>query len=105
MYLDRIIKLNQLKDPIIKEVRAVDFKGFSNTQAQDFREHAMQTVSVQEILLYLDYQMARNINLRKPGAALRQLVVKYNPKGIDVIRYLMGTVVRQVTIQNTQLEV
>jgi hypothetical protein len=98
-FLEKLEILNQHKDAIIAEVKQISTTGVSKTQAQNLREYSVQTQSIDEILLYLDYQCARDRNLKPAGEKLMDIIKKYKAKGIYVIRYLLGTFARWVLIE------
>jgi CO dehydrogenase/acetyl-CoA synthase gamma subunit (corrinoid Fe-S protein) len=96
--VEKIKNLNLHKDMIIKDIREIKSTG-SNTQARNLQEYAAKTDSIEEILLYIDYQCARDKKMLTQGRELKNLVEKYKDKGIDVIRYLLGIFARYVLIQ------
>jgi hypothetical protein len=103
-FLEELKTLNNNKDAIIGKVRQIGTLGVSKTQAQNLREYAAQTESIDEILLYLDYQCARDRNLKPAGEKLAGLIKNYKDKGIEVIRYLLGTFARWVIIESKRGE-
>ncbi len=103
-FLEKLEILNPHKDAIIAEVKQISTTGVSKTQAQNLREYSVQTQSIDEILLYLDYQCARDKKLEPAGEKLKDMIKKYKAKGIYVIRYLLGTFARWVLIENKRGE-
>ena len=101
-FIEKLKILNQVKDALITEVRGIESRGVSKTQAQNLREYAVQTNSIEEVLLYIDYQCARDRNLKEPGQELRKLMGKYKNRGIEVIRYMLGIFARHVMIQSKE---
>lgn len=99
-YIKSLENLNKYKDAIIREIRDISTNGVSKTQAQNLREYATQTRSADEMLLYLQYQMAREKSLQSAGNQLAVLIKRYKPNGMVVIRYLLGTFARWVMIQD-----
>ena len=99
-FIKKLETLNKEKKDIIGSVRQINTSGVSKTQAQNLREYARQIESIDEILLYLDYQCARDNKLKPAGEKLVVLIKNYKGKGIDVIRYLLGTFARWVLIQS-----
>lgn len=99
-FIEKLKTLNESKDTIITEIRGIESKGVTKTQAQNLREYAAQTGSIEEVLLYIDYQCARERTLKVPGHELRKLVEKHKRKGIEVIRYMLGIFARHVMIQS-----
>jgi hypothetical protein len=102
--LDKLKVLNDNKDEIIKEVRGISTEGFTKNQAQNLRENAAQTESIEEILLYIDYQCARERKLKPAGTRLSELIKRHKDKGIDVIRYMLGIFARWVMIESKRGE-
>lgn len=98
-FIEKLKTLNESKDTLIAEIRAINSMGVSKTQAQNLREYAVQTNSIEEVLLYIDYQCAREKSLKEPGHKLSELIKKHKTKGIEVIRYIMGIFSRHVMIQ------
>lgn len=94
--------LSQNKDAIIKKIREIDTAGVAKNQAQNLREYSMQTQSIEEILLYIEYQCAREPKLRNAGETLKSMIKDYRDKvkDIDVIRYILGTFARWVLIKS-----
>jgi hypothetical protein len=103
-FLEKLEILNQHKDTIIAEVKQISTTGVSKTQAQNLREYSVQTQSIDEILLYLDYQCARDRNLKPAGEKIMDMIKKHKAKGIHVIRYLLGTFARWVLIESKRGE-
>lgn len=109
-FIEKLEVLNQNKSQIIKDVREISTVGVSKTQAQNLREYSVQTQSIAEILLYLDYQMVRDRKLQDAGKKLSSLIEQYKNKikkeeiRIYVIRYMLGTFARWVMIESKQGE-
>jgi hypothetical protein len=101
-FIEKLKILNKAKDTIINEIRGIKSQGVSKTQAQNLREYAVQTSSIEEVLLYIDYQCARERTLKDPGQELRKLMEKYKDQGIEVIRYMLGIFARHVMIQSKE---
>jgi hypothetical protein len=99
-FIEKLETLNKNKDTIIHEVKKIPTVGVSKTQAQNLREYAAQTQSIEEILLYIDYQCARYRNLKSAGLRLMDLIKRYKVHGIAVIRYILGTFARWVIIES-----
>lgn len=102
--IEKLNILNQNKNAIIAEVKQISTAGVSKTQAQNLREYASQTVSIDEILLYIEYQCARDRNLKMAGEKLMDMIKKHKSKGIEIIRYLLGTFARWVLIESKRGE-
>jgi len=96
--------LNAVKDDIIKAVIEIETKGFSKTQAQNFREYSTKTTSIEELKLYLDYQCARDRKLKQAVGNLKKIIDNYKDKGIHVTRYILGTFARHVIINSKRWE-
>jgi hypothetical protein len=103
-FIEKLEILNKNKDTIIEKVRQISTAGVSKTQAQNLREYSAQTQSIDEILLYLDYQCSRDRNLKPAGEKIAGLIKTHKDKGIDVIRYLLGTFARWVIIESKRGE-
>jgi len=103
-FIKKLETLNKEKETIIGSVRQINTGGVSKTQAQNLREYARQIESIDEIQLYLDYQCARDNKLQPAGEKLAVLIKNYKDKGIDVIRYLLGTFARWVLIESKKNE-
>jgi hypothetical protein len=103
-FLEKLEILDQHKNAIIAEVKQISTTGVSKTQAQNLREYSVQTQSIDEILLYLDYQCARDSNLKPAGEKLMDMIKKYKTKGIHIIRYLLGMFARWVMIESKRGE-
>ena len=103
-FIEKLEILNKNKNGIINKARQINTAGVSKTQAQNLREYSAQTQSIDEILLYLDYQCARDRNLKPAGEKLTGLIKEYQDKGIEVIRYLLGTFARWVFIERKREE-
>ncbi len=101
-FIEKLKKLNESKDTIISEVCGIDSEGVTKTQAQNLKEYANQTGSIEEVLLYIDYQCARERNFKEPGQVLKEVVGLHKDKGIEVIRYMLGIFARHVMIQSKQ---
>lgn len=99
-FIDNLNLLNENKDKIIEEVKGISTAGVSKTQAQNLREYAARTESIDELLLYIDYQCVRDRNLKTAGTRLVELIKLYKDKGIDVIRYMLGIFARWVIIRS-----
>lgn len=104
-FLAQLKVLNENKDKIIEEVRRISTLGVTKTQAQNLREYAAQTESIDEILLYIDYQCAREKKenrrrFTKLMGELKALIITYKKKGIEVIRYMLGIFARWVMIES-----
>lgn len=97
-FFKQIKEFNDLKDELIEEIRKIPTEGVSNSQAQNVREYSVRTNSIEEIKLYLKYQMSREKELIKAGNILNKLIEDYKDKGIDAVRYIMGTFARCVAI-------
>ena len=102
--IDNLNILNQNKDKIIEAIKRINTGAMTNTQAQNLREYAAQTESIDEILLYIDYQCARERKenrekFRKLVESLKKVIIEYKPKGIGVIRYMLGIFARRVIIR------
>ena len=74
--------------------------GVSKTQAQNLREYAARTESIDELLLYIDYQCVRDRNLKAAGMKLAELIKKHKSKEIEVIRYMLGIFARWAMIES-----
>lgn len=98
--IKNMVTLSQNKDAIIKKIKEIDTAGVSKTQAQNLREYAAQTQSIEEILLYIEYQCARERRLQDAGDKLTKMITDYQREGIDVIRYILGTFARWVLIKS-----
>ncbi|MGD2089713.1 MAG: hypothetical protein PVH61_26290 [Candidatus Aminicenantes bacterium] len=94
------------KNKIIRDVRQIEIKTELKTQAQNLRELSTKTESIEEILLYLEYQCAREKKwkLNDVGAKLKQKINEYKNDDIEVIRYLLGTFARWVLIESKRGE-
>jgi len=103
-FLNKLKVLNENKDEIIKEVRGISPQGVSKTQAQNLREYASRTESIDELLLYIDYQCVRDRNLKAAGMKLAELIKKHKSKEIEVIRYMLGIFARWVMIESRRGE-
>lgn len=103
-FIEKLETLNKDKEKIIKEVRAINTAGISKTQAQNLREYSTRTQSIDEILLYIDYQCVRDRKLQDAGKRLTNLIEQYKGQGIEVIRYLLGTFARWVIIESKRGE-
>jgi len=103
-FIENLKNLNQNKDIIIKKIREIDTTGVSKNQAQNLREYSTQTQSIDEILLYIDYQSVRDRKLTNAVEKLKVLINDHKDKGIDVIRYLLGTFARWVIIESKRGE-
>lgn len=103
-FLDKLNILNQHKNEIIKEVREISTLGVTKTQAQNLREYAARTSSIDELLLYIDYQCVRDRNLKPAGVKLTELIKKHKSKEIEVIRYMLGIFARWVMIESKRGE-
>lgn len=101
-FLDKLKVLNENKDDIIKEVRGISTQGVSKNQAQNLRAYAVQTESIDELLLYIDYQCVRDWNLKPAWMKLAELIKKYKSKEIEVIRYMLGIFARWVMIEKSK---
>ena len=88
------------KDTIITEVKQVIVETDLKTQAQNLREYSTKTESIEEILLYLEYQCARDKKWIDIGDKIINLVKKHREDGIEVIRFLLGVFARWVIIQS-----
>lgn len=97
--IDNLNNLDRNKDRIIEEVKGISTVGVSKTQAQNLREYAARTESIDELLLYIDYQCVRDRNLKPAGNRLAELIKHHKDKGIGVIRYMLGIFARWVIIQ------
>jgi hypothetical protein len=97
--LDKLKVLNENKDEIIKKVREIEIGEITTTQAQNLREYAAHTESIEEILLYIEYQNARERKFAKAGPLLIKYIKNYQSKGIDIIRYMLGIFARWVIIK------
>ena len=92
------------KNDIITNVRRITIGEATKTQAQNLREYSKKTESIEEILLYLEYQCIREKKLKHAGLQVINLIKKYKGDGIDVIRYLLGTFARWVIIESKRGE-
>ncbi len=99
-FLDKLNVLNENKDKIIQEVRKISTVGVTKNQAQNLRESAVRTESIDELLLYIEYQCVRDRNLKQAGAQLAELIKRHKEKGIEVIRFMLGTFARWVMIES-----
>jgi hypothetical protein len=102
--INKLKVLNENKDDIIKQVRGISTQGVSKNQAQNLRAYAVQTESIDELLLYIDYQCVRDRNLKAAGMKLAELIKKYQSKEIEVIRYMLGIFARWVMIESKRGE-
>lgn len=123
-YLAKLQILNDNKDKIIADVRKINIKGdsqpkgntwgnhsskskdkgVSKTQAQNLREYATRTESIDELLLYIQYQCVREKELKEPFEELSKLITANKDKGIEVIRYMLGIFARWVMIESKRSE-
>lgn len=109
-FIEKLEVLNQNKSDIIKAVREITTVGVSKTQAQNLREYSVQTQSIAEILLYIDYQMVRDRKLQDAGKKLSSLIEQYKnkireeDKLIELTRYMLGTFARWVMIESKRGE-
>ena len=101
-FIEKLKILNEVKDDIIKEIQRIKPKDISKTQAQNLRESAVQTGSIEEVLLYIDYQCAKKKIPKDSGRELMTLIEKHKAEGIEIIRYMMGVFARHVIIQNEE---
>jgi hypothetical protein len=101
-FIEKLKILNKAKDTIINEIRGIKSQGVSKTQAQNLREIAVQSSSIEEVLLYVDYQSARNKIPKDVGRELRRLIEKHKNEGIEIIRYMLGVFARHVMIQSKE---
>lgn len=99
-FLDRLSKLKDNKDDIIKKVKEIEIGELTTTQAQNLREYAAKTDSIEEILLYIEYQNAREKKFRIAGPKLINLIKSYQIKDIEIIRYMLGIFTRWVIIKS-----
>ena len=109
-FIKKLEVLNQNKEQINRAIREIPTVGVSKTQAQNLREYSVQTQSIDDILLYIDYQMVRDRKLQDAGKKLMGLIEKYREKIkdneilIDMIRYMLGTFARWVMIESKKGE-
>jgi len=103
-FLNQLNVLNQNKDQIIKAVREINTQGVSKSQAQNLREYAAHTESIDELLLYIDYQCVRDKNLKAAGTRLTELIKNHRDKGIGAIRFMLGIFTRWVMIESKKGE-
>lgn len=96
--IERLKILDKNKDDIIKKINELKPEKFSKSQAQNLLAYSIQTNSVNEVLLFLEYQMARNKDLGETGIELKGLIEEKKESGIEVIRYLLGMFTRKVVI-------
>jgi len=103
-FISSLKVLNANKDNIIQDVRKISTQGVTKTQAQNLRENAARTDSIDEILLYIDYQCVRYRNLKSAGAQLSKLIKNYKERdkehALELVRYLLGTFARWVMIES-----
>jgi len=103
-FLAQLKVLNESKDKIIEEVRGISTLGVTKTQAQNLRENAARTESIDEILLYIDYQCVRDRNLKAAGTRLSELIRCYKDRDKDnaivLVRYMLGIFARWVMIES-----
>lgn len=103
-FIAQLKVLNENKDKIIEEVRGISTLGVTKTQAQNLRENAARTESIDEILLYIDYQCVRDRNLKAAGTRLSELIRSYKDrdkdKAIVLVRYMLGIFARWVMIES-----
>jgi len=125
-FIERLKVLDEVKDAVITEIQAIQTKVITKTQAQNLREYASQTSAIEEVLLYIDYQCARNLksdkvndpqkrkqnkvyndNLRQTSNDLKKCIEYYKNKYhtkkevvLEIVRYAMGIFARNVMIQS-----
>jgi len=103
-FISELNILNANKDKIIREVRAISTQGVTKTQAQNLRENAARTESIDEILLYIDYQCVRERNLKAAGSRLSELIKSYRDSeknnALVLVRYMLGIFARWVMIES-----
>lgn len=110
--IERLKILDKNKDDIIKKINELKPEKFSKSQAQNLLAYSIQTNSVNEVLLFLEYQMAKDTK-REGGKKelsddekklienwkdLKLLVEDYKGSSIEVIRYLLGMFTRRLVI-------
>jgi hypothetical protein len=104
-FIKKLTELNKNKEGVIQDIRRISTDGVSKTQAQNLREYAVKTDFIDEVLLYIEYQCARDKKMQKAGKELKELIQKkYKDKDIDVIRYMLGMYARLVMIKSKQGE-
>lgn len=103
-FLDKLNVLNENKDKIIQEVRKISTVGVSKTQAQNLRENAARTESIEELLLYIEYQCVRDRNMKQAATQLAELIKRHKEKGIEFIRFMLGIFARWVMVESKRGE-
>jgi predicted ThiF/HesA family dinucleotide-utilizing enzyme len=127
-FIEKLKILDEAKDTIITEIQCIQTIAITKTQAQNLREYAVQTNSIEEILLYIDYQYARNLknekakdpqkrkenkeynyNLKCAINDLKKCIYYYKNKypaqkeaALEIVRYLLGIFARHVMIQSKE---
>jgi len=99
------------KDNIIKDIMDIPIEVINNklavssTQAQNLREYATRTDSIEEILLYIKYQCVREGKMKNAGNKLEDLIdKKYRNDGIEAIRFMLGVFARHVKIKESGIK-
>jgi hypothetical protein len=127
-FIEKLKILNQVKDTLIKEIQIIQTIAITKTQAQNLREYASQTDSIEEVLLYIDYQCVRNLksekvsdqkkrnenkkyneSLRKTSQDLKKCIEFYKAEYsankeavLEIVRFALGVFARHVMIQSKQ---
>ncbi len=125
-FIEKLKIMDQVKDAVVTEIKGIQTKAITKTQAQNLREYASQTSSVEEVLLYIDYQCVRNLksekvkdpkkskenkeyndSLKQTSNDLKKFIESYKNKystnkevALEIVRYAMGIFTRHVMIQS-----
>ena len=125
-FIEKLKIMDQEKDAVVTKIKGIQTKAITKTQAQNLREYASQTSSIEELLLYIDYQCTRNLksekdkdpkkrkekqeyndNLKQTSNDLKKCIESYKNKysskkevALEIVRYAMGIFTHHVMIQS-----